>query len=194
MDYLNPNCFLFHLNFNLHSMKITLFLSVFLCLFSFGSLQATVIDSTNHGFTTLNKVTIKASPTEVYDHFVHHIGKWWSDAHSWSGQAANITIAAQLGGCWCERLPNNGMAEHARLIYMAPGESLHFVGELGPLQTLAVTGKMTINFKSVDGGTEVELLYTVGGYVKGGLKPIAGAVDGVMRQQLGRLKGFVERG
>lgn len=155
-------------------------------------LHATVIDSTDHGFTTLNKVTIQAAPEEVYEQFVTHIGKWWSDAHSWSGKASNIYIEAQIGGCWCERIPVNGEAEHARLVFMKPGETLRFAGELGPLQGMAVTGKMTINFKRVEGGTEVELLYTVGGYVQGGLKPIAGAVDGVMREQLGRLKGFVE--
>lgn len=170
---------------------LTLLLTVSFFFFS-PYLNATVVDSTDHGFTTLNKVTIKASPEEVYEQFVTHIGKWWSDEHSWSGQASNIYIEAKIGGCWCERIPVDGEAEHARLVFMKPGETLRFEGELGPLQTMAVTGKMTLNFKRAEGGTEVELIYTVGGYVKGGLKPIAGAVDGVMREQLGRLKGFVE--
>lgn len=156
------------------------------------SLQATVIDSTDHGFTTLNTVSIQASPEEVYEQFVTHIGEWWSDTHSWSGKASNIYIEAKIGGCWCERIPLAGEAEHARLVFMKPGESLRFSGELGPLQGMAVTGKMTINFKRTEAGTTVELIYTVGGYVKGGLKPISGAVDGVMREQLGRLKQFVE--
>lgn len=154
--------------------------------------QATVVDSSDVGFTTLNTVTINASPDEVYEQFVSHLGQWWSDDHTWSGKASNLYIEAKIGGCWCERIPVDGEAEHARLIFMKPAETLRFAGELGPLQGMAVTGKMTINFKRVEGGTEVELLYTVGGYAKGGLKPIAGAVDGVMREQLGRLKSFME--
>jgi hypothetical protein len=173
----------------------TIFRFIILSLFSMGfftQTQATVVDSSDVGFTTVNVVTVNASPGEVYEQFLSHLGQWWSDDHTWSGKASNLYIEAKMGGCWCERIPVDGEAEHARLIFMKPGETLRFAGELGPLQGMAVTGKMTIHFKRVEGGTEVELIYTVGGYVKGGLKPIAGAVDGVMREQLGRLKGFVE--
>ena len=176
-------------------MKNTYFnliLSSFL-LFLACQVQASVVDSTDHGFTTKNQVLIKASPEEVYEQFVTHTGKWWSDDHSWSGKASNIFIEAKVGGCWCEHIPISGMAQHARLIFMKPGESLRFQGELGPLQGMAVTGKMTINFTRAEGGTLVELTYAVGGYVKGGLKPIAAPVDGVMREQLQRLKAFVEQ-
>jgi len=154
---------------------------------------ATVVDSTDHGFTSVNRATIQATPEEVYEQFVSHLGEWWSDAHTWSGKASNLMLEAKVGGCWCERIPVDGMTEHARLVFMKPGEMLRFEGELGPLQGMAVMGKLTITFRKAEEGTQLEWVYTVGGYVKGGLKPISVAVDGVMAEQLRGLKAFVEK-
>jgi hypothetical protein len=43
-------------------------------------------------------------------------------------------------------------------------------------------------------GTSVELTYAVGGYRPGGFADLAPIVDGVVREQLLRLKAFVETG
>ena len=36
---------------------------------------------------------------------VTHPEKWWNGEHSYSGDAANMTLEAVAGGCWCEKLP-----------------------------------------------------------------------------------------
>ena len=48
--------------------------------------------------------------------------------------AKNLSIDARPGGCFCEKLPNGGGVEHARVVYVAPREVLRLSGALGPLQ------------------------------------------------------------
>jgi uncharacterized protein YndB with AHSA1/START domain len=175
---------------NLSAFFSTLML---LLALSLTSLRAEVVDSSRHGFTVMNKALIQASPEEVYEHFTHHIGQWWSDAHSWSGKAANISIDPRPNGCWCEQLPVNGQAVHMQTVFTKPGEMIRFQGALGPLQSMAVQGSMTLQFTKVAEGTQVEWLYTVSGYHPKGMQIMAGPVDGVLAQQLGRLKEFVEK-
>jgi hypothetical protein len=43
-------------------------------------------------------------------------------------------------------------------------------------------------------GTKLDVTYAIGGYLDGGLNQLAAAVDGVLTQQLTRLKNYVERG
>jgi uncharacterized protein YndB with AHSA1/START domain len=67
-------------------------------------------------------------------------------------------------------------------------------GAIGPLQEAALAGTMTWNLSETGGGTTVELTYTVGGFRAGGFRDMPTVVDGVLRGQLARLKGFVETG
>jgi hypothetical protein len=45
-----------------------------------------------------------------------------------------------------------------------------------------------------DGATMLAWIYDVGGYAKGGLDKWAAPVDGVLAEQLGRLRKYVETG
>jgi hypothetical protein len=45
-----------------------------------------------------------------------------------------------------------------------------------------------------DGRTTLTQIYFVGGYFPGGLDKLAPAVDGVLGEQLARLKSYVETG
>jgi len=78
--------------------------------------------------------------------------------------------------------------------FVNPGVMLRLTGGLGPLGLMGVSGNMTWEFDEVDGGTVVTLQYAVGGYMPGGLDTIAEAVDGVLVEQMTRLKSFVETG
>ena len=75
-----------------------------------------------------------------------------------------------------------------------PGEKLVLSGGLGPLQAVAATGIMTFLLSAAPGGAKLEVTYTVGGYLPAGLNTWAKPVDGVLAEQLTRLKSFVERG
>ena len=146
-----------------------------------------------YGFTVRTQVSIRKSPAQVYDALVQ-VGQWWNSAHTYSGDAKNLSLDARPGGCFCERLPMGGGVEHMRVIYAAPGELLRLSGGLGPLQGLGVAGSMSMKLTPAGGGTTLELTYSVGGFSEGGFNQLAPAVSGVVTEQMNRLKSFVETG
>jgi uncharacterized protein YndB with AHSA1/START domain len=168
----------------------------FLLLFavSTGTIRGEVIDSSAHGFTLKNTVTIAATPNDVYRHLVANIGRWWNPAHTFSGASQNLSIEDKANGCWCEKLEGGGSVRHLVVVYAEPGKTLRLAGALGPLQTMAVAGSMTWSLSKADSGTKVELTYTVGGYRPEGLQSLAPPVDRVLSNQLTRLKNYIETG
>jgi uncharacterized protein YndB with AHSA1/START domain len=158
------------------------------------TLRAQVVDSAAHGFTVKNVVSVLAPPEKVYQQLVMNVGKWWNSAHSWSGDAHNLFIDDKAGGCFCEKLKGGGSAQHMTVVFADRGKTLRMVGALGPLQSMGVAGSMTWALTKSENGTKVELTYTVGGYLPGGLASLSVPVDNVLREQLLRLKKFTETG
>jgi len=155
--------------------------------------HATVTDSAPGGFALTETVHIAAPRDKVYAALIAP-SYWWSSSHSFSGNAANFTLDARAGGCWCETLPNGGSAEHLTVVYVKPGETLRLRGALGPFQSFAVDGVMTWTLKDSGAGTDLTLTYLVGGYMKGGFDNISKVADGVLAEQATRLQHFVETG
>jgi uncharacterized protein YndB with AHSA1/START domain len=136
------------------------------------------------GFEIENKATVSATPTEAFAAFAR-VGQWWNSQHTYSGNAANMSLQTKAGACFCEVIPDGGgTIEHARVVYAKPGETLRLQGGLGPLQAEAVVGTLTWQLKPVSGGTEVTQSYVVGGYVRGGADKLAPIVDKVLGEQL----------
>jgi uncharacterized protein YndB with AHSA1/START domain len=157
-----------------------------------GSTSAAVIDVAASGFAVKNEVAVNASPDAVYAAVLHDIGRWWNGKHSYSGDSTNLSIDARPGGCFCEKLPGDGGVEHAKIIALIPNSLIRMSGALGPLQASGLTGTLTLKFTPANGGTKAEMAYSVGGYMEGGFQPVVAAVDGVLRDQLERLKAYVE--
>jgi uncharacterized protein YndB with AHSA1/START domain len=155
---------------------------------------AVVSDSAANGFAVKVTVSIQAPPDRVYKSLAHDIGDWWDSAHTFSGDAHNLSIEERPMGCFCERLPNGGAARHMEIVNFSPGKTLVMTGGLGPLQSLAAAGSMTIQLTPAGGGTKLDVTYAVGGYLDGGLNQLAAPVDAVLTQQFTRLKNYVERG
>lgn len=156
--------------------------------------QAEVVDLQPSGFEVKHTVQIAASPQQVYVALIQP-GRWWSSDHTWSGSAANMRFEPAAGGCWCEALPKTqGEVEHMRIIYIDPAGTIRLDGSLGPMQPSGATGHLTWAYAAKADGTEVTWTYDVGGYFPGGFKALAPGVDGVIGDQLGRLKKFIETG
>lgn len=154
---------------------------------------AEVIDTAAGGFTVRTVVDIAASPQIVYTKLSEQIGSWWDSAHTYSGDAARLSIDPRPGGCFCERLDGGGV-QHMEVVYAQPATRLRLQGGLGPLQGEAVTGRLTFEFEETGEGTRLSLVYKVVGYVPTGLAAWAAPVDGVLTQAVARLKRFVETG
>jgi uncharacterized protein YndB with AHSA1/START domain len=154
---------------------------------------AEVKSATDVGFEVSQTTTINATPAQVY-RALGVPARWWSKAHTYSGDARNLSILLRAGGCFCEKIPaDGGTVEHARVVYAQPGNQLRVQGSLGPLQAEGVTGTLTWVLKAVASGTEVTQTYVVGGYIRGGAKNFAAPVDQVLGEQLNGLKAYLER-
>lgn len=153
--------------------------------------HSAVTDSSEAGFAVGNSVAIAADGATVYRLLIEPARRWHG-AHSYSGDAANLTLEARAGGCFCEtlrvRAEQPGSVEHGRVIYVAPGERLRISGALGPLQAEAATGTLSFDIVPAAKGVRVTMSYVVGGYIRMGAAKMAPLVDQVMTEQLARLK------
>jgi len=149
--------------------------------------SAEVLNSSASGFTIKSVVHVAATPARAYDATVA-IAHWWGSDHTYSGSAANLSIDARAGGCWCEKLPGGGSVQHMVVVMAQPGKLLRLNGGLGPLQEMAVTGSMTFQFIEKDGGTDITMTYAAGGYTPMGFQALAPLVAGVLAAQLESLK------
>ncbi|AWW75139.1 hypothetical protein CD351_11945 [Erythrobacter sp. KY5] len=156
---------------------------------------AEVVEAKEDHFVTRNQAVVEADPKATWLALISP-ARWWSGEHTWSADAANLTLRPQAGGCFCEKIPEvedaeritlEGSVEHMRVIQAYPEVALRMVGALGPLQSEPVTGILTIAISEVDEGTRIVWEYNVGGKMRYPLDVIAPAVDGVMTLQLTRL-------
>jgi uncharacterized protein YndB with AHSA1/START domain len=163
-----------------------------LSLLSSGA-RAEVVDSAAGGFTVKQTVTVAAPAAKAWAALID-IRSWWDKSHTWSGDAANLSLEPAPSGCFCEKLPGGGGVRHMTVVYVEPNKLLRLSGGLGPLQDLAVAGAMTFKLTEAQGKTTLEMTYKIGGYAPTGLAALAKPVDGVLGEQLARWKRKVETG
>jgi len=169
-------------------------LAAILLILSSAWALAEVVDSSANGFTVKTTLTIQAAPAEVY-RSLFHVGDWWDPSHTFSGDSHNLSIEEKPMGCFCEKLPNQGSVRHMEVVFLAPGKMVGMSGALGPLQSLAAAGSMRIQLSATDGGgTKLEVVYAVAGYLPAGMNSFAAPVDSVLGQQFTRFKNYVESG
>ncbi|GAB4478681.1 MAG: hypothetical protein OHK0018_09770 [Erythrobacter tepidarius] len=156
---------------------------------------AEVISRGTDSFVSRHEVVVKASPKEVWLALISPAG-WWTREHTWSGDAANLTLTPQAGGCFCEKIPEvdepgrftlEGSVEHMRVIQAYPERALRMQGALGPLQSEPVNAILTIAISQVEQGTRIVWEYNVGGPMRYDVPVIARAVDGVIGVQIASL-------
>ncbi len=153
-----------------------------------GVASAELVATSDSGFVSRHSADTQASPAQVYA-MLGKPASWWVGEHSYSGNAANLTLEPKAGACFCETLPaSGGSVEHGRVIHADPGKRLRLTGGLGPLQREAVVGTLdfTIEARS-GGGSTVTLTYVVGGYSRNALSVLAKPVDTVISQQFASL-------
>ncbi len=153
------------------------------------------------GFIVSHRDEIKATPAETWKAIVE-LPRWWNSAHTFSGQAANMSLDAQAGGCWCERWTDASGARHSamhgQVAFVQSGRVLRLFAALGPLQDLAVSAVLNI-VTSAGTGTDagknfLRISYRVSGDASAALDKLAPAVDRVLAEQFKRLKALAETG
>jgi len=158
-----------------------------------GIARPDVVDSASNGFTIKVTLQIQAAPKDVYRQLIH-AGDWWNSAHTYSGDAHNLTIEEKPMGCFCEKLPNDGAVRHMEVVSLFPGKGIGMTGALGPLQNIGAAGNMRMQLSASEGGTKLEVVYAVTGYLPAGMNTFAAPVNSVLTEQFTRLKNYIEHG
>ncbi|HEX2793682.1 MAG TPA: ATPase [Croceicoccus sp.] len=144
------------------------------------------------GFVVRHEALVPVAADRAW-HGLVQPARWWSGDHTFSGNAANLTLAPQAEGCFCETLPAGaarmraGSVRHMTVIFADPGKVLRLTGALGPLQGEPVNAVLTVTLSGEGAGTRIVMEYVVGGAMRFSREQIGPAVDGVLREQLARL-------
>ena len=199
-----------------HHSRLFAVASLLLWLLAVPIAHAEVKHADQSSFTISLSATTKATPEQAWNAMTQRIPDWWSAEHSWSGDAKNFYMRAELGGCFCEHLPASdggpaGGVEHLRIMYIKPFEVIRFDGTLGPMVDMPVQGRMSwtitpaaatpdaaaaeesLGTPPAPTGSTINFTYHVHGYMEGGFAGLAPVVDGVIGQQLQRLQMLLEQ-
>ena len=137
--------------------------------------------ATPEGAIIEHRFRMTASPNAAWEVLVHP-ERYWPRDHTWSGDAANLHLSPEAGGCFCERW-SGGSAEHGRVVMARPGQLLRFRGSLGPFQEMAVTGVLTVTLTPIESGTEAVVTYRLSGDASHAFEAFVAVVDQVVGLQ-----------
>lgn len=115
---------------------------------------------------------------------------WWDGAHSYSGDAANLSVDEQVGGCWCEALPDGSVFRHGKVLAIE-ADRLVFDAPFGPMHGKTTRADLVVSWPETNGGRSIVWTLTVEG---AGLGALADAVDGVMGAAFARFNAYVDSG
>ena len=164
-------------------MKYVL-VSLLLAAFSLPAYTDVVAASSSH-YTLRHEAVSSLAPDALWNRLVHP-ESWWSPVHSYSGDAANLSLDPRAGGLWEEEW-DGGSVAHGTVLYVKQGEQLRLAAPFGPLQSMAVNVVWTITITPEGTGSKVVFDEIANGSGASNLDKIAGAVDGVKGEAINRL-------
>ena len=157
-----------------------------------GAASAEVTNRSDAGFS-LSYERVVAASDEAILAAIARPAAWWSDSHTYSGSASNISVDLRPGGCWCEALPGGGV-KHAEAVLVWPEQRMvRFDAPFGPLQSIGADAVLTMTWAEAADGPARTLKWSF--VVTGpGAGAMAEAIDGVMSEQFGRLAAHLSAG
>jgi len=154
---------------------------------------AAVIHASPDGFEIKQVVHIAAPAARVWAALIQP-AKWWNSHHTYSGDAANLSLDPHPGGCFCEALPNGGGVQHLVVATVQPNVEIELRGALGPFHARGVDGALTFDIAPAGDGVDLTLTNDMGGYASEGLDGWAPKADAMLAEQMARIKRYVETG
>jgi hypothetical protein len=136
---------------------------------------AEIVSRSEDAFTLKFQGPTRLGPAGVADAF-SEVELWWDPAHSYTGDAANLSLDLAPGGCWCEAMPDGTRFDHGRVVSDVYGEvRLH--APFGPLRSMATRADLIVTWSLADGVVTPTWTFIVEGP---GVGALAEPVDGVM--------------
>ena len=146
---------------------------------------AEVIAASPQHYTLKHEASSALPADEMWDRLLAP-ETWWSSDHTWSGDAANLSLDAQAGGLWREDWEGGSVA-HGKVLSVINGKSITLDAPFGPLQSMAVDVVWTISITPEGDGSKVTFDEVANGSAASALDAVAPAVDGVKAEALRRL-------
>ena len=135
---------------------------------------------------TLRHEAVSSLPPDALWARLTEPAAWWSSAHTYSGDAANLSLDTRPGGLWSEAW-EAGTVAHGRVLFARDGRTLRLDAPFGPLQGMAVSTVWTVTLTPEADGTRVRFDVVANGSERSGLDALAPAVDSVFTEAIGRL-------
>jgi uncharacterized protein YndB with AHSA1/START domain len=148
-------------------------------------LHADIVSSGPDHYVLRMEARSELPPDQLWKRLVDP-ASWWHPDHSYSGDAANLSLDPVAGGAWREDWAG-GSVVHGEVLYAAPPFQLRLDAPFGPLQGMAVDVVWTISIVADGDGSMVSFEEIGNGSSASGLTQLAPAVDGVKQQALERL-------
>lgn len=111
---------------------------------------------------------------------------WWHPDHTYSGDAANLSLALEPGGLWQETWEGGAVA-HGEVLLVIDGSTLRLNAPFGPLQGAGAYAIWTITVAEDEEGTIARFEETATGPESAALHELAPAVDFVKSEAIRRL-------
>lgn len=149
---------------------------------------AEVIERSADHFVLRYETGLETTPEDIYG-AVGEVGQWWDSAHTYSGDARNLSLPLEVGACFCEKLADGTIFEHGRVTAADPETGVLLDAPLGPLKGKTTRADLSIGWSGANAGWTLVMTYVVRGP---GVGAWADGVDAVMQVQYSRLLHFVE--
>ena len=173
-------------------MRMPAFLVLALLALAPALSQAAVKQAASDSLLIQDSRVLHVTPAKAYA-ALSDVAHWWDSEHTWSGNAANLSLKPEADGCFCERWNDNSV-RHMQVLVAIKDHQLRLQGGLGPLQGMAAEGVMTFTLKPTGDGSTLSFEYRVNGASSSGLDKLAAGVNSVLMQQLDRLQRYAETG
>lgn len=149
--------------------------------------RAEVVARSADGFILRFAVPLETTAEDVATS-IAAVPAWWDPAHTYTGDASNLSLAFEPGGCWCETMADGAEFRHAEIVSITPDRVL-MNAPLGPLNGKATRAELTFSSTPGNRGRLVTIEFVVEGP---GLGTFADPVHGVMNGAFDRYVHHIE--
>lgn len=158
---------------------------------AFSVSHAEVVSTSATGFRLQHEATSPLAPDALWARLMEP-ATWWDGDHSYSGDAANLSLGDKAGDYWREDWAE-GSVIHGQILVVKSGEELLLSAPFGPLVETGAACVWKIQIQpSEDGGTVITSTHLIAGSPGTGLEELAGPVDFVMSNGINRLAAAPE--
>ena len=164
--------------------RLSISLLMTLALITHSALAEIVVSQPDH-YQLVHEGVSEQSVEQVWDRLINP-DQWWHPEHTYSGDAANLSLNLTAGGQWQEQSDTHTVS-HGTVLFVNPPYQLKLNAPFGPLQGKAVTVVWTITLEALDQGTRVTFEEIANGTSASALDELAPAVDFVKAEALHRL-------